>query len=177
MRIKESKGLSLIEMMIVVLLIGIMATISSYAYSRYVNNSNLRSWARQLGTDITAMKAKAALRADRIYNISFSTTNNSYSLNTYDLNMNPITLESRPLKTLFGYATPGITINSLPGGGTTYTLTFLTRGLLSPSPTSMTNCDATTTYTCWIVFKNSRNSQATITFNVEGKTYVTFAMQ
>jgi prepilin-type N-terminal cleavage/methylation domain-containing protein len=78
MRIKESKGLSLIEMMIVVLLIGIMATISSYAYSRYVNNSNLRSWARQLGTDITAMKAKAALRADRIYNISFSTTNNSY---------------------------------------------------------------------------------------------------
>jgi hypothetical protein len=27
------------------------------------------------------------------------------------------------------------------------------------------------------VFTNSRGSQATITFNIEGKTYVTFAMQ
>jgi len=183
MSIKESKGLSLIEMMIVVLLIGIMATISSYAYSRYVNNTNLRSWARQLATDITAMKAKAVLRADRSYQISFNKTANTYTLNTYDISTPPnlLTSESRPLTTLFGYSTPGITINSLPGGGTTYTLTFLTRGLLSSSPnaipSAVTNCDATTTYTCWIVFQNSRGSQATITFNIEGKTYVTFAMQ
>jgi hypothetical protein len=27
------------------------------------------------------------------------------------------------------------------------------------------------------VLKNNRGSQATITFNIEGKTYVTFAMQ
>ena len=177
MRIKESKGFSLIELMIVLLIIGIMATIGSYSYTRYVNNANLRSWARQLASDISAMKQKAVLRMDRIYTISFDATNNSYTLNTYDVNMHPITSEPRLLTKLFGYTTPGITINSLPGGGTIYTLTFLTRGLLSPSPTPIQNCDAATTYTCWIVFKNSRKSQATITFNIEGKTYVTFAMQ
>ena len=50
MRIKESKGFSLIELMIVLLIIGIMATIGSYSYTRYVNNANLRSWARQLAS-------------------------------------------------------------------------------------------------------------------------------
>jgi len=176
-RIKESKGFGLIELMIVLLIVGVMATLSSYSYTRYVNNANLRTWARQLASDINAMKAKAVLRMDRIYKISFDTTNNSYTLNTYDVNMNSITSEPKTLTKLFNYSPSGFTINSLPGGGTTYTLTFLTRGLLSPSPTAVTNCDATTTYSCWIVLKNNRGSQATITFNIEGKTYVTFAMQ
>jgi len=180
-RIKESKGVSLIELIIVLLIVGIMATLSSYSYRRYVDNANLRTWARQLATDINAMKAKAVLRMDRIYNISFSTTNNSYTLNTYDVNMTLITSQSRSLTSLFGYIPPGFTINSLPGGGTTYTLTFLTRGLLSSSPnaipSAVTNCDATTKYSCWIVLQNNRGSQATITFNIEGKTYVTFAMK
>ena len=59
MRIKESKGFSLIELMIVLLIIGIMATIASYSYRRYVNNANLRTAARQLATDINTMKGVA----------------------------------------------------------------------------------------------------------------------
>ena len=59
MKIKESKGFSLIELMIVLLIIGIMATISSYSYTRYVNNANLRTAARQLATDINTMKGVA----------------------------------------------------------------------------------------------------------------------
>ena len=171
MKIKESKGFGLIELMIVLLIVGIMATIASYSYRRYVNNANLRTAARQLATDINTMKgvAVSGKNTNTPVTIFFNTTANSYTC-SYPQNAPPISLTST-------YLGQGIAINSLPGGGTTYTLTFLPRGLLSPSPTAMTNCDATTTYTCWIVFKNSRGSQATITFNIEGKTYVTFAMQ
>jgi prepilin-type N-terminal cleavage/methylation domain-containing protein len=178
-RVKEAKGFSIIELMIVILIIGIMATISSYAYRRYTNNANLRTAARQLATDINTMKGVAVSQGMNLttpVTISFNTTTNSYQLSTYPLSAT----KTRPAETKYLTSTyPGqsITIYSLPGGGTTYTLTFLTRGLLSPSPTAITNCDAATTYSCWIVLQNFRKSQATITFNIEGKTYVTFAMQ
>jgi len=175
-RIKESKGFSIIELMVVVLIIGIMATLSSYSYRRYVLNANLRTAARQLATDINTMKGVAVSQMNTAVTISFSKTNNSYTLSSYPLSAT----KTRPAETkslTSRYPGQGIQIVSLPGGGTTFTLTFLTRGLLDPSPTAITNCDATTTYSCWIVFQNSRGSQATITFNIEGKTYVTFAMK
>lgn len=176
MKIKESKGFGLIELMIVVLIIGIMATISSYSYTRYVNNANLRTAARQLATDINTMKGVAVSQMNTAVTISFNKTANSYTLSSYPLSATATRpAETKSLTSI--YLGQGIIIDSLPGGGTTYTLTFLTRGLLSPSPTAVTNCDPSTTYSCWIVFKNSRGSQATTTFNVAGKTYVTFAMQ
>ncbi len=176
MRIKESKGFSLVELVIVLLIIGIMATIASYSYRRYVNNASLRTAARQLATNINTMKGVAVSQGMNMttpVTISFSTTNNSYTC-SYPQNAPPTSLTST-------YLGQGIAINSLPGGGTTYTLTFLPRGLLSSSPnaipSAVTNCDPTTTYSCWIVLQNFRKSQATITFNIQGKTYVTFAMK
>jgi len=179
-RIKESKGYSLVEVMIVLLIFGIMATLSSYSYRRYVLNANLRTAARQLATDINTMKGVAVSQMNTAVTISFNTLTNSYTLSSYALSATATRpAETKSLTSI--YPGQGINIYSLPGGGTTYTLTFLTRGLLSSSPnaipSAITNCDATTTYTCWIVFKNSRGSQATITFNIEGKTYVTFAMK
>ncbi|HUN55112.1 MAG TPA: prepilin-type N-terminal cleavage/methylation domain-containing protein [Smithella sp.] len=176
MSIKDSRGWSLIEMMLVLLIFGIMATLMSYSYSRYVNNDSLRTAARQLATDINTMKGVAVTQMNTAVTISFNKTANSYTLSSYPLSATVTRpAETKSLSTI--YAGQGIIIQSLPGGGTTTTLTFLTRGLLSPSPTATTNCDATTTYTCWFVLQNSRGSQATVTYNVEGKTYVTFAMQ
>ena len=174
--VKESEGFGLIELMIVLLIIGVMSTIASYSYTRYVNNANLRTAARQLATDINTMKGVAVAQTNTAVTISFNKTTNSYTLSSYPLSATTTRpAETKSLSTI--YPGQGITINSLPGGGTTYTLTFLTRGLLSPSPTAITNCDATTTYTCWVVFQNNRGSKATTTFNTAGKTYVTFAMQ
>ena len=185
-RIKESKGFGLIELMIVLMIIGVMATLSSYSYTRYVRNASLRTAARQLATDINTMKGVAVsqgMNMTTVVTISFNKTANSYTLSataTRPAETKSLTTGQTAFSPNGIYVGQGIQIVSLPGGGTTYTLTFLTRGLLSPSPTAITNCDccgATSTYTCWIVFKNSRGSQATITFNSAGKTYVTFAMQ
>jgi prepilin-type N-terminal cleavage/methylation domain-containing protein len=187
MRIKQSKGFSLIEILIVMLIFGIMATIGSYSYSRYVNNSNLRSWARQVASDITTMKARAITRMDMTYTIYFDKTNNDYILyattNNDDSSI-PGTLytaEKRPFNNLFGQSMSGITINSLPGGLTNFTLTFLTRGIVSPGPSAIGTCTDpncnVAAGTCSIILQNSRGSQATITYIITGKTYVTFAMQ
>ena len=67
--------------------------------------------------------------------ISFNKTTNSYTLSSYPLSATATRpAETKSLTSI--YLGQGIIIDSLPGGGTTYTLTFLTRGLLSPSPTA-----------------------------------------
>ncbi|MGP8153190.1 MAG: Tfp pilus assembly protein FimT/FimU [Smithella sp.] len=172
MRIKESKGFSLVEIMMVLVLIGFMATLSFYSYVRYVDNANLRAVARQLAADMNVMKARAVSEIDTVATITFYTATNSYILSgSATRAAQTVSFPSLP----FGLG-QDVTIKSLPGGGTNYTLTFLTRGLLSPSPTAITNCSVTAG-SCWIVLQNSRGSQATITFVTTGKTYVTFAMQ
>lgn len=164
-KIQKQTGFSLVELLIVIAIMGIMAIIASYSWQRSVNNANLRTAARQLESDIKTMKERA-FSADTTLTMIFDQTANTYK------RFNGITVQTVSLAS-FGQ---NITIDSLPGAVTTYTLSFLARGLLSPAPTAIANC-STITNTCSIVLKNSRNSQATITYNLTGKTYVTFAMQ
>ncbi len=153
---KTNKGFSLIELIIVIGIIGIVATIGVYSYQGYVANANLRSAARDLASYMNTMKQNAVSKQDTTFTIDFDKTANTYT-------MNGTTVQTKSL------APPeqrqgGTYIFSLPGGGTTYTLTFLARGTLSPSTGS-------------IILKNNRTSTATITFNITGKTYVTFNIQ
>jgi prepilin-type N-terminal cleavage/methylation domain-containing protein len=147
-----TKGFSLIELLIVLVIVGAVASIGSFAWQSYANNAHLRTAARELTSDIIFMKQNAGSAADTTHTIVFDKTANTYT-------MNWTKVQTKAMAD-FGQ---GVAIYSLPGGGAAYTLTFLKRGTLSPASGS-------------IVLK-SGPSTARITFNVTGKTYVTFDMQ
>jgi prepilin-type N-terminal cleavage/methylation domain-containing protein len=146
-KIAETKGVTLLELLIVIAIMGITAAIGSFAWQRYYNNSNLRLVARQVMTDITNTKGRAVAKMDTTYTMTF--TADSYTING-----------TAVINKALGDIGPGIAFNPVPAA----TLTFLTRGTIDPSPGTIT-------------LTNSRGSKAEITYNQTGKTYVKFTMQ
>jgi prepilin-type N-terminal cleavage/methylation domain-containing protein len=161
---KRQDGFSLIELIIVIGIISILAGIGSYSWQRYVANANLRTAARDMVADFNYMKTNAVSRPDFTHTIAFSRTANpnTYILAAVDAGGN--SASSFPQTRTPALAGSSVSISSLPGGGTSYTLTFLARGTLSPA-------------TGTITLQNSRGSTANIVFNITGKTYATFTMQ
>jgi Tfp pilus assembly protein PilE len=153
-----------VELLIVIAIIGILAGISAYSWQRYVANANLRTAARELVADFNFMKTNAVSNPDFTHTIAFNRTANpnSYTMSAVDASAN--SASTFPQTKIPAAAGSGISITSLPGGGATYTLTFLARGTLSPAAGTIT-------------LQNSRGSTASIIFNVTGKTYATFTMQ
>lgn len=167
MKIKSNSGFSLLELMIVTGLLGIIFAIASFSYQRYVNNENLRTAARELVSDFNTMKQKAATTSvsamDTTYTIDFNMPANQYTMNAIT-NMGKAAEAKTVMQTkTLGSFGSDITFNRIPGGGSTSTLIFLQRGTFSGFDT--------------IELKNNRNSTATITFTITGKTYVTFNSQ
>lgn len=162
--VKRQNGFSLIELIIVIAIIGILGGISSYSWQRYVANTNLRTAAREMVADFNYMKTNAVSKPDFTYTIVFDRTvnPNSYTLTAIDAGAN--NASGFPQTRTPASAGSGISITALPGGGTTYPLTFLARGTLSPSAGT-------------IIMQNNRGSAANIIFNFTGKTYATFTMQ
>jgi prepilin-type N-terminal cleavage/methylation domain-containing protein len=157
---QRPKGFSLIELIIVIAIISIVASIGSLAWQRYVDNGNLRTAARDIASDFQNCKALAGAES-RTYTITFNQGANTYAISA------PATADKGALNppaktpTVFGN---GIQIIGAAFFGTAglNIITFQPRG---------TSANGTLTLT------NARGSTAVITTAVTGRTHVNFTMR
>jgi prepilin-type N-terminal cleavage/methylation domain-containing protein len=151
----SSRGFTLLEMIIILGIMAIILTIAYPNFQRYYINGNLRSAARDIMGDISAMKEGAMAHNVQLSMIFDEPAANSYKIPRLPPDNNEGLIVKSPAS--FGQ---GVQLTEAPFGAT---ITFLTRGMLSQDVN--------------IVLKNSRGSTATITCNLSGRTYVQFDMQ
>ena len=152
------KGFSLVEVVIVVALIGIVATIAVPNFQNYIRNRNLKIAAQEISSEFFVTRERA-LSESRTYRLVFDDTANQY---TTEEQTAPGVWTVRQTKPVHGSAaqTSGIVINT---ANTTATIfTFQPRGTVSSGRLSI---------------NNSINSRADITVNFPSRTYVQYTLQ
>lgn len=148
------KGFSLVEVVIVVALIGIIATIAVPNFQNYIRNRNLKTAAQEISSEFFVTRQRA-LAESRTYRLVFDVGNNRY---TTEEQTAPGVWTVRQTKQVAASAAAndGIVITSSP------TFTFQPRGTVSLGTVNV---------------QNSIGSVATITVNITGRTYVTYTLQ
>ncbi|MCX5856009.1 MAG: prepilin-type N-terminal cleavage/methylation domain-containing protein [Deltaproteobacteria bacterium] len=157
--VKRRSGFSLVELMIAIAILGILASISSFAWQRYVTNTNLRTATRELEADFFLIKERSVSEKVQWRITLTAGANSSYDIEQGTAAGAPFTVIQTKSPASFG---SGSYILDTTFGSSQ--ITFLPRGTLSGS-------------TGTVRLKNSRNSIATITINITGRTHVKFEMQ
>ena len=151
----SNKGVTLIELMIVIGIIGILSSVSLYSWLGYQNNVNLKTAAGEVMSDIASCKQRAISEGVQ-YCMQFTDGSPNYSINASSCSA-PTQTEA---KNLTGFGS-GLTISSTNFNSDR--VSFLPRGTLSSNAGR-------------IVLTNSKNSTATITVQITGRAYVSFTM-
>jgi prepilin-type N-terminal cleavage/methylation domain-containing protein len=76
-KIKATKGFSVLEVMIVLAILAVAATMAAPSFNKYRHNTNLREAARDLVSDINQMKQRAVAESIH-YRIVFDQAANTY---------------------------------------------------------------------------------------------------
>jgi prepilin-type N-terminal cleavage/methylation domain-containing protein len=160
---KRRKGFTLVELMIVICMLAIISAIGGLWLHYYTLNRNLRTAARDIASDFTIYKERAV--SDNItYQIAFDTTlPGSYTIQSV-VNPGPV-VTNLTTKRPSSFGSDVRIISATFGPGASQTVIFSPRGTVSPLGNGVLD---------GVVLRNSRNSQATITVNLTGRTYVTF---
>lgn len=162
----KSKGFTLVELIITLLLLGIISTIGVSTFQQYTAKTRLRTAAREIAADFTNCLAKAKSER-RIYTITFNIASppTSYTISAPATD----TLGAfNHVKTLSADAV-GIVMTGV--GFTGCDMVRITqRGLLehcgvTPAPQNNTG---------FVTLINSRGSTAVVTVNTMVKAYVNF---
>lgn len=156
--------MNLLEVLIVLTIIAITTTMGSFGYRHYTNNTYLRTAARQLTSDMAYAK-QSSITQGLCYRMTITTgTPGQYTIEQGNAaccssctTNTTFTVLSTKTTTAIG---AGLSIYSTTYGSNI--IYFQTRGTTSLGS---------------VVFNNIRNSTATITSNITGKTYVTYSMQ
>ncbi|MCX8030340.1 MAG: GspH/FimT family protein [Thermodesulfovibrionales bacterium] len=149
MKLKNQKGISLVEVMIVIAIIAILAGIAVPSFQRHAINADLKGAARELAGDFFYCRERA-ISDNQQYTITINTGANSYTVNC------PPT-ESKT-RVISDQRRGNIRFSS-----TTVTqYDFRTRGTVTNGT---------------IVFINDLGSTATIRINITGRTNVEFNLQ
>lgn len=154
------KGFSLVEIMIVIALIGIIATIAVPNFQNYIRNRNLKTAAQEISSEFFVTRERA-LAENRTYRIVFNTAINQYTTEELDTTTSTWTVRQTKQVAASAAANDGIVIDAANTTATSFT--FQPRGTISLSGT--------------ISIKNSINSIAMIKVNFPGRTYVTYTLQ
>ncbi len=151
-RTQNGRGLTIMELLIVIAILGTVLAIAIPSFKRIVINGNLKTAARDLVADFNGLKERA-IAENREFTLDFP-GGNAYRYPAPAAGGNPAVNETkRP-------ADISKDITSLtPSTGLTSVI-FRTRGTVDPGGN--------------IVLTNTRGSTTTITFNVSGRTNVQF---
>ena len=160
---QRCKGFTLVELIITISILVIIAAIGWVNLHAYTLNRNLRSAARDIASDFFICKARA-VSENNTYQIVFNVAGSNYTIQT--VTGVPPAVTKRPSS-----LGSDISIISADFGGQ-QTINFLARGTVIPlSPLPGVAGDNS------VILRNSRNSRATITVTMTGRTYVTFTIQ
>jgi len=162
-KIRKNSGVSLIELIIVMALIGIVAAIATPNFTRYRDNTNLREAARDVSSDIQLYKQRAVAENVR-YRITFDSGANNYVVQRET----PLNAGNFAANTLFtkqiGSGTAIETSVAANFGGNLY-VTLLPRGTIEEAGGSLT------------IRHITRLSTATINVNIMGRTNVDYTLK
>jgi Tfp pilus assembly protein FimT len=158
---KGRKGFTFVELLIVIFLVIVISTIGGLILHNYTLNRNLRTAARDIASDFTIYKERAV--SDNVqYQIAFNPgTPGSYTIQSV---VNAV-VTNLTTKSPSSFGSDIRIISATFGAGASPMVIFSSRGTVSPLGNAVLD---------GVVLQNRRNSQATITVNLTGRTYVTF---
>ena len=147
------KVFPLVELLLIIVLIAIIATIAIPFYSGYSANTNLKAAAKHIQADLLEMKERA-MAEGTMYRITFDARKNTYIIEKGTETGDPYTpIEVKTLDSFGG----GVGIFSAVFDKGVPTITFGEKGIAT---------------TGRVVLTNSCGSTATIAASVSGRTYV-----